>query len=159
MEGATMSELHTSGVGGEAPKTDRIAAPSRRTFLKGVAGAGAAVSLISNAAWADGEIGYWAKDLPNDKLTEMFNTIVRIRWYERTMVDKMITDPKFRGYNHFYPGQEAVATGVCAALNNKGPFDQLDLVYSTHRPSGHAIAKGVDMKKMAAEYDFRATGL
>ena len=89
----------------------------------------------------------------------MFNNIVRIRWYERTMVDKMITDPKFRGYNHFYPGQEAVATGVCAALNNKGPFDQLDVVYSTHRPSGHAIAKGVDMKKMAAEYDFRATGL
>ena len=50
----------------------------------------------------------------------MFTTIVRIRWYERTMVDKMISDPKYRGYNHFYAGQEAVATGVCAALNNKG---------------------------------------
>jgi pyruvate dehydrogenase E1 component alpha subunit len=35
----------------------------------------------------------------------------------------------------------------------------VDYVYSTHRPSGHAIAKGVDIKKMAAEYDFRATGL
>jgi pyruvate dehydrogenase E1 component alpha subunit len=35
----------------------------------------------------------------------------------------------------------------------------VDLIYSTHRPSGHAIAKGVDIKKMAAEYDFRATGL
>lgn len=154
-----MSELEHNEVSRETVESDPIASPSRRTFLKGVAGAGAAVSLISNAAWADGEIGYWAKDLPKDKLTEMFNTIVRIRWYERTMVDKMITDPKFRGYNHFYPGQEAVAAGVCAALNNKGPFDQLDLVYSTHRPSGHAIAKGVDMKKMAAEYDFRATGL
>ena len=154
-----MSELEHNDVSRETPKGDAIASPGRRTFLKGVAGAGAAVSLFSSAAWADGEIGYWAKDLPKDKMTEMFNTIVRIRWYERTMVDKMITDPKFRGYNHFYPGQEAVATGVCAALNNKGPYDQLDLVYSTHRPSGHAIAKGVDMKKMAAEYDFRATGL
>jgi TPP-dependent pyruvate/acetoin dehydrogenase alpha subunit len=150
-----MSELERSEVSKEAVGGDWLPLASRRTFLKGVAGAGAAVSLMSRNAWADGEIGFWAKDLPNDKMIEMFNTIVRIRWYERTMVDKMITDPKFRGYNHFYPGQEAVATGVCAALNNKGPFDQLDVVYSTHRPSGHAIAKGVDMKKMAAEYDFR----
>ena len=154
-----MSELERSEVSQQTRDGDLLPSASRRTFLKGVAGAGAAVSLMSRSAWADGQIDYWAKDLPNDKLTEMFNTIVRIRWYERTMVDKMITDPKFRGYNHFYPGQEAVATGVCAALNNKGPFDQLDVVYSTHRPSGHAIAKGVDMKKMAAEYDFRATGL
>jgi pyruvate dehydrogenase E1 component alpha subunit len=58
-----------------------------------------------------------------------------------------------------YPGQEAVATGVCAALKNKGPFEEIDLVYSTHRPTGHAVAKGVDIKKMAAEYEFRATGL
>lgn len=154
-----MSELERSEVLQETAGSDWLSSVSRRTFLKGVAGAGAAVSLMSRGAWASGEIGYWAKDLPNDKLTEMFNTIVRIRWYERTMADKMITDPKYRGYNHFYPGQEAVAVGVCAALNNKGPFDQLDLVYSTHRPSGHAIAKGVDTKKMAAEYDFRATGL
>ena len=143
----------------EVHQDDASASMQRRTFLKGAAAAGAAVSLISKPAWADGDIAFWAKDLPNDKLVEMFNTIVRIRWYERTMVDKMITDPKFRGYNHFYPGQEAVATGVCAALVNSGPFDQVDVVYSTHRPSGHAIAKGVDMKKMAAEYDFRATGL
>ena len=52
-----------------------------------------------------------------------------------------------------------MATGVCAALNNKGPFDQIDLVYSTHRPTGHAIAKGIDMKKMAAENEFKATGI
>jgi pyruvate dehydrogenase E1 component alpha subunit len=154
-----MTELRFEGDLRETAESDSIDSPNRRTFLKGVAGASAAVTLISKSAWANGEIGYWAKDLPNDKLTEMFNTIVRIRWYERTMADKMITDPKYRGYNHFYPGQEAVAVGVCAALNNKGPFDQIDLVYSTHRPSGHAIAKGVDTKKMAAEYDFRATGL
>ena len=89
----------------------------------------------------------------------MLRTILRIRWHERTMADKMLTDPTYRAYNHFYAGQEAVATGVCAALRNDGPFDQIDLVYSTHRPSGHALAKGVDMKKMQAEMDFRATGL
>ncbi|MHC4066643.1 MAG: thiamine pyrophosphate-dependent dehydrogenase E1 component subunit alpha, partial [Planctomycetota bacterium] len=106
-----------------------------------------------------GKIGYWAKDLSNEKLVEMFTTILRIRWHERTMVDKMLTESGYRGYNHFYAGQEAVAVGVCSALRNNGPFEELDLVYSTHRPTGHALAKGVDLKKMCAENDFRATGL
>jgi acetoin:2,6-dichlorophenolindophenol oxidoreductase subunit alpha len=154
-----MTQLQSNEAARAPAESESIQSESRRTFMKLAAGAGAAMSVVSRLAWANGEIGFWAKDLPNDKLTEMFNTIVRIRWYERTMVDKMITDPKYRGYNHFYAGQEAVAVGVCSALRNKGPFEELDLVYSTHRPSGHAIAKGVDTKKMAAEYDFRATGL
>jgi pyruvate dehydrogenase E1 component alpha subunit len=132
---------------------------SRRTFIKGLAGAGAAISLGASLARAQGEIGFWAKDLSNEKLVDMYSTILRIRWFERTMVDKMLTEPGYRGYNHFYPGQEAVAVGVCATLNNKGKLHEVDYVYSTHRPSGHAIAKGVDIKLMAAEYDFRATGL
>jgi pyruvate dehydrogenase E1 component alpha subunit len=131
---------------------------SRRTFLKSIAAAGAAVSL-SGKAMANGEIGYWAKDLSNEKLMEMFSTILRIRWHERTMADKMLTDPNYRGYNHFYAGQEAVAVGVCSALRNKGALDEVDYVFSTHRPTGHAIAKGIDIKRMAAENDFRATGL
>jgi len=132
---------------------------SRRTFLREIAAAGAAVALSSGTAVADGEIGFWAKDLTNQQLTDMYSTILRIRWFDRTVADKMLTEPGYRGYNHMYPGQEAVATGVCAALNNKGKFEEIDLVYSTHRPTGHAVAKGVDIKKMAAEYDFRATGL
>lgn len=138
---------------------NRASSTSRRIFLQSLAGAGAAISLGSKVAWANGEIGYWAKDLTNEQLIDMFSTILRIRWYERTLVDKMLTEPGYRGYNHFYVGQEAVATGVCAALRNTGGVMAADLVYSTHRPSGHAIAKGVDIKKMAAEYDFRATGL
>lgn len=133
---------------------------SRRTFLKSVVATSAAVSIVrGGAARADGDIGYWAKDLPDDRLVRMFRDICRIRWHERTMADKMLTDTNYRGYDHFYAGQEAVAVGVCAALRNDGPFDQVDFVYSTHRSTGHAIAKGVDMKKMAAENDFRATGL
>ncbi len=136
-----------------------IKGSSRRTFLKGLAGAGAAFSLSSTIARANGEIGYWAKDLSDEKLVEMFQTILRIRWFDRTVVDKMLTEPGYRGYNHMYPGQEAVATGVCANLNNKGSIEEVDYVFSTHRPTGHAVAKGVDIKKMAAEYEFRATGL
>jgi pyruvate dehydrogenase E1 component alpha subunit len=154
-----MSERERNEVSHEAPASEQIQSKGRRSFLKGVVGAGAAVSLVGQVARAEGELGFWGKDLSNDKLTEMFTNIVRIRWHERTMADKMLTDPKYRGYNHFYAGQEAVAVGVCSALRNKGAFDEVDLVYSTHRPTGHAIAKGIDMKKMAAENEFRATGI
>jgi len=132
---------------------------SRRGFLKLAALTGAVVSTASSHALAAGDIGFLAKDLSDDKLTDMYRTILRIRWHERTQADQMLTNPDYRGYNHFYAGQEAVATGVCAALRNDGPFKQIDLVYSSHRPSGHAIAKGVDIPKMVAEMDFRATGM
>ncbi len=141
---------------------NRSASPvsaTRRTLLKGFAAAGAAVSLSSKIAWADGEIGYWAQDLPNEKLIDMYSTILLIRWFDRTLADKMLGDRSFRNLIHLYCGQEAVATGVCAALNNKGPFNEIDVIYGTHRPTGHALAKGVDMKKLAAEYNFKATGL
>lgn len=121
--------------------------------------AGAVAGLSASVARAEGQIGYFAMDLPDDRLKGLLKTILRIRWHEHTMADKMLSDPAYRVYNHFYAGQEAVAIGVCAALRNEGPFDQLDLVYSTHRPSGHALAKGVDMKLMQAEMDFHATGL
>lgn len=133
--------------------------PSRRGFLKIAALSGAAVSISSQLAYAAGESGFWAKDLADEQLIDMYTKILRIRWHERTMADKMLTDAGYRGYNHFYAGQEAVAVGVCAALRNTGPFDQVDFVYSTHRPTGHAIAKGIDLKRMVAEIDFRATGL
>jgi pyruvate dehydrogenase E1 component alpha subunit len=135
------------------------ASATRRTLLKGFAAAGAAVSMGSKLAWADGEIGYWAKDLTPEKLIDMYSTILRIRWFDRTLADKQLDDRSFRNLIHLYCGQEAVATGVCAALNNKGPFNEIDVIYGTHRPSGHAIAKGVNMGKLAAEYNFKATGL
>lgn len=133
--------------------------PGRRQFLKISALAGAAATISSSVAYGAGESGFWAKDLEDEQLVDMYRRILRIRWHERTMADKMMTDPTYRGYNHFYAGQEAVAVGVCAALRNTGSFDQIDLIYSTHRPTGHAIAKGVDLKRMCAENDFRATGL
>lgn len=144
--------------------TDRNASepgfsPGRRTFLKISALAGAAATISSTVAYAAGESGFWAKDLSDEQLVDMYRRILRIRWHERTMADKMLTDPTYRGYNHFYAGQEAVAVGICSALRNEGGVEKADLVYSTHRPTGHAIAKGIDLKRMCAENDFRATGL
>jgi pyruvate dehydrogenase E1 component alpha subunit len=131
---------------------------SRRGFLKLAALTGAAVS-VGRQAGALSEVPFAARDLSNEKLIEMYRTILRIRWHERTQADQMLENPDYRGYNHFYAGQEAVATGVCAALRNSGARDQVDLAYSSHRPSGHAIAKGVDIPKMVAEMDFRSTGM
>ncbi len=140
-------------------QVDAPASESRRGFLQLAALTGAVAAVSGRRAWADGDIGFHAKDLSDDKLVDMYRTILKIRWHERTQADEMLTNPDYRGYNHFYAGQEAVATGVCAALRNDGPFEQIDLAYSSHRPSGHAIAKGVDIPKMCAENDFRATGL
>ena len=56
------------------------------------------------------------------------------------------------GACHTYIGQEAVATGVCAHLHDD------DVVLSTHRGHGHALAKGVAVREVMAELFGRATG-
>ena len=57
-----------------------------------------------------------------------------------------------RGPLHLSTGQEAVAAGVCAALNPD------DLLTSTHRGHGHTLAKGADVRRMMAELHGRASG-
>lgn len=53
---------------------------------------------------------------------------------------------------HTYVGEEAIATGVCANLRDD------DVVFSTHRGHGHALAKGVSPRAVAAELFGKATG-
>jgi pyruvate dehydrogenase E1 component alpha subunit len=56
------------------------------------------------------------------------------------------------GLLHLYIGEEAVAAGVTAALSDG------DVVISTHRGHGHAVAKGVSLKNLMAELYGKATG-
>ena len=56
------------------------------------------------------------------------------------------------GTVHQYQGQEAVAAGVCTHLTND------DWITSTHRPHGHALAKGVTTHEALAELYGKATG-
>jgi 2-oxoisovalerate dehydrogenase E1 component len=56
------------------------------------------------------------------------------------------------GACHTYVGQEAIAAGVCAHLRPD------DVVFSTHRGHGHALAKGVPPRELFAELFGRATG-
>jgi acetoin:2,6-dichlorophenolindophenol oxidoreductase subunit alpha len=57
------------------------------------------------------------------------------------------------GFVHLYAGEEAVATGVMAQL------DEEDHIASTHRGHGHAIAKGCDIGGMMAEIRGKKDGL
>ena len=57
------------------------------------------------------------------------------------------------GACHTYVGEEAVATGVCANLRKD------DVVFSTHRGHGHALAKGVTPRELIAELFGRVTGV
>lgn len=64
-----------------------------------------------------------------------------------------MADGPIPGEMHLSDGQEPVAVGVCAHLNAD------DIVTATHRPHHQAIAKGVDLKRMAAEIFGKKTGL
>ena len=56
------------------------------------------------------------------------------------------------GACHTYVGQEAIAVGVCAHLTHQ------DVVFSTHRGHGHALAKGMPPRELMAELFGRETG-
>lgn len=89
--------------------------------------------------------------ISKDKLIQMYTTMVKIRQFE-DRVYLLFLQGEMPGTIHLYQGQEAVAAGVCANLRKE------DLITSTHRPHGHAIAKGVSIKSLMAELFARKTG-
>jgi acetoin:2,6-dichlorophenolindophenol oxidoreductase subunit alpha len=90
-------------------------------------------------------------NLPPDKQREMLRRMLTIRRFEeRASADYLAG--KIYGVVHCYIGEEAVAVGVCSAL------DHGDRIISTHRGHGHCIAKGADLNRMMAELYGRQTG-
>lgn len=90
-------------------------------------------------------------DIPNEKLIEMYTTMVRIRAFEER-ASKEYAAGNLPGMMHVYIGEEAVATGACANLNPD------DYITSTHRGHGHLIAKGGKPDRMMAELFGKKTG-
>lgn len=86
-----------------------------------------------------------------ERLLEAFATMVLIRRYEEHLY-QLFLQGLVPGTLHQCQGQEAVAVGVCSALRRD------DLVYSTHRPVGHLIAKGASLEAITAEIWGKATG-
>lgn len=89
--------------------------------------------------------------ISNNNVIQMYKTMLRIRKFE-TKAMNFFAEGKIPGFVHLYIGEEAVATGVCANLNDD------DYITSTHRGHGHIVAKGGDLKFMMAELFGRATG-
>ncbi|WP_398440842.1 thiamine pyrophosphate-dependent dehydrogenase E1 component subunit alpha [Sedimentibacter sp.] len=90
-------------------------------------------------------------NITNEQIKNMYETMLKIRKFESRAKD-LFAEGKIPGFVHLYIGEEAVATGACANLNND------DYITSTHRGHGHIIAKGGNLDNMMAELFGKETG-
>ena len=86
-----------------------------------------------------------------DFLLGLYERMVLIRQFE-DQVKFLFLEGAMPGTIHQCQGQEAVAVGVCSAL------ETADYVTSTHRPHGHALAKGLTPEEMLLELFGTAAG-
>ncbi|CAA9472598.1 MAG: Acetoin dehydrogenase E1 component alpha-subunit [uncultured Rubrobacteraceae bacterium] len=85
------------------------------------------------------------------KRVELLKQMLLSRHFDEKVND-LYAEGKVHGTAHFYVGQESVAVGAISALKEG------DVITSTHRGHGHAIAFGLDVDRMAAELLGQATG-
>lgn len=84
-------------------------------------------------------------------ILELYRKMVTIRKFEER-IKYLFLEGIMPGTIHQYQGQEACAVGVCAALK------QGDIITSTHRPHGHALAKGLSVQEILDELFGKTTG-
>ena len=89
--------------------------------------------------------------LEPEVLLDLHRRMVRIRLFEEE-AGKLMEGGRMPGFLHLYVGQEAVAAGVMTTLRPD------DVITSTHRGHGHAVAKGADLRYMYAELFGKTTG-
>jgi pyruvate dehydrogenase E1 component alpha subunit len=82
--------------------------------------------------------------LTADRLRELLREMLLIRRFEEK-VEERFRAGELPGFLHVAIGQEAVASGVCAALEPD------DVIASTHRAHGHTIARGTPINAVMAE--------
>lgn len=90
--------------------------------------------------------------ISKNKLLWMYEHMRLVREFEEHLHEDFAAG-NITGFVHLYAGEEAVAVGACANLTDD------DFITSTHRGHGHCIAKGVEIKLMAAEIYGKATGV
>ncbi len=86
-----------------------------------------------------------------EKLLEIHYSMVKVRRVEERLVD-VFAQGKIPGFIYVGIGQEGVAAGVCSCLNSD------DLIFTTHRGHGQALAKGIDLNSFMAEIYGRRDG-
>jgi len=92
------------------------------------------------------------EDLPKEVLLNIYRNMIKIRLFEEKIVQIYRVEQKIQCPVHLYTGQEAIAAGISACLTKQ------DYVFSNHRCHGHYIAKGGDIRKLAAELYGKKTG-
>jgi 2-oxoisovalerate dehydrogenase E1 component len=85
------------------------------------------------------------------ELCQLYRTMQLIRQTEEELA-RCHQRGLIHGACHTYVGQEAIAAGVCAHLRAN------DVVFSTHRGHGHALAKGMKPAELMAELFGRVGG-
>ncbi|HZQ10005.1 MAG TPA: thiamine pyrophosphate-dependent dehydrogenase E1 component subunit alpha [Anaerolineae bacterium] len=88
--------------------------------------------------------------MTNDYLS-LYRQMLLIRRFEEKC-NALFLQGRIPSTLHLYVGQEAVAVGFCSLLRRD------DFITSTHRPHGHAIAKGVSPRAIMAELFAKETG-
>jgi TPP-dependent pyruvate/acetoin dehydrogenase alpha subunit len=82
--------------------------------------------------------------LPEEDLRDCFREMLLIRRFEEK-VEERFRAGELPGFLHVAIGQEAVAVGVCRALEER------DVMASTHRAHGHTLARGTTPNALMAE--------
>jgi hypothetical protein len=116
----------------------------REGFRRDFPGAGQDVRSTRMTATNQLDSALAGLEIGKDKLLTLYRQMVAIRLFEERVND-LYTRALMPGLAHLYIGEEAIAVGVCEALNND------DYITSTHRGHGHCLAKGADPKLMFAE--------
>ena len=84
-------------------------------------------------------------------LLSLYRKMTLIRQFEER-VKYLFLEGIMPGTIHQYQGQEAIAVGVCSAL------EAHDVITSTHRPHGHALARGLTVESLLHELFGKTTG-
>lgn len=95
--------------------------------------------------------GMTSQDLSVEQKIDLYRSMVLIRRFEERAAH-LRQQGFIPGFLHPYVGQEGVAVGVCAAL------EEGDVITSTHRGHGHMLARGADPARMYAELYARQDG-
>ena len=82
--------------------------------------------------------------LTKERQRELLREMLLIRRFEEK-VEEVFRAGDLAGFLHVAIGQEAVAVGVCSAL------EEGDVIASTHRAHGHALAMGMTANELMAE--------
>ncbi len=91
-------------------------------------------------------------NVPEDKKIQMLETMILSRKFSDILVDLCKIQGKIPGMMILSTGQEAVGSGVCAALEPE------DVIITNHRSHNHLLAKGADPKELMAEIFCKKTG-